>query len=253
MAGEGDVLLREPEGLTRGDPHLPFDEVEARDHLGDGVFDLQAGVHLHEEELVGLVGGDDEFHGAGAGVVDAARSVAGCFTDAGAGGLVEQRRRRFLDDLLVATLQAAFAFAEVDDVAVTVGEDLHLDVARAQNETLEKQRVVAERRRGFATCGDQGVGKVGGIVHEPHALAATAGRRLDQHRVADFGGTGDQFVVGQARSRDTRNDRDSELRDRGLRGDLVSHGLDRMRGRAEECDTGRGTRGSESRVLRQDP
>ncbi len=58
-----------------------------------GVFDLQAGVHLHEEELVGPVGGHDEFDGARAGVVHAARGVARGRADARPGRRVEQRRR----------------------------------------------------------------------------------------------------------------------------------------------------------------
>ena len=146
MPGHGDVVLRDRQLLARGDAHLPFDQVEAGDHFGDRVLDLQAGVHLHEEELVGPVGGDDELDGARAGVVHAARGVAGRGADAGPGRGVQQRRRRLLDHLLVAALQAAFALAEVDDVAVAVGEHLHLDVAGAQHESLEEQRVVAERR-----------------------------------------------------------------------------------------------------------
>ena len=42
---------------------------------------------------------------------------------------VDGGRRRLLDDLLVAALDGAFPLEEVDDVAVGVAEDLHLDVA----------------------------------------------------------------------------------------------------------------------------
>ncbi len=38
-----------------GDPDLLDDEVDAGDHLGDGVLDLKARVHLDEIELAGLV------------------------------------------------------------------------------------------------------------------------------------------------------------------------------------------------------
>ena len=54
VAGHRDVVLRERQLLPRGDADLQLDQVEAGDHLGDRMFDLQAGVHLHEEELVGL-------------------------------------------------------------------------------------------------------------------------------------------------------------------------------------------------------
>ena len=156
MAVHGDVVLRDRQLLARRDADLLLDQVDAGDHLGDRVLDLQAGVHLHEEELVGPVGGDDELDGARAGVVDAAGGVAGGRADARPGRGVEQRRRRLLDDLLVPALQAAFALAEVDDVAVAVGEHLHLDVPGVQHEPLEEQRVVAERRRRLTARAGQG-------------------------------------------------------------------------------------------------
>ena len=155
VPGQRDVVLRERQLLPRGDPHLQLDQVDAGDHLGDRVLDLQAGVHLHEEELVGPVGGDDELDRARAGVVDAAGGVARGRADAGPGRGVQQRRRRLLDDLLVAALQAALALAEVDDVAVAVGEHLDLDVPGVQHESLEEQRVVAERRRRLAARADE--------------------------------------------------------------------------------------------------
>ena len=138
-----------------------------------GMLDLQAGVHLHEEELVGPVGGDDELDGARAGVVDAAGGVAGRRADPGPGRRVQQRRRRLLDDLLVAPLQAAFALAEVDDVAVAVGEDLHLDVPGVQHEPLEEQGVVAERRRRLAAR----AGQRGRQLGRPRAPPACPCRR----------------------------------------------------------------------------
>jgi hypothetical protein len=144
VAVQADVVLRERQRLAGCHPELLLDEVEAGDELGHGVLDLQAGVHLHEEELVGGVRADDELHRARAGVADRAGGVDGGASDAGAGRLVEQYRGCLLDHLLVAALQAALALAEVHDVAVVVGEDLHLDVPRRQHEPLEEEGVVAE-------------------------------------------------------------------------------------------------------------
>ena len=137
VSGEDDVVLPDGEFLAGGDAHLPFDEVDAGDHLGDRVFDLQAGVHLHKEELVRGVVGDQELHGAGAGVVDAARGVAGGLAETGpdvraVGQGFQQRRGCLLDDLLVPALQRALALPQVDDVAVVVREDLDLDVPRGE-------------------------------------------------------------------------------------------------------------------------
>ena len=49
--------------LTLGDEDLRAHEVDARDHLGDGVLDLDAGVHLDEVVVAVLV--HQELHGTG--------------------------------------------------------------------------------------------------------------------------------------------------------------------------------------------
>ena len=108
---------------------------------------------------------DDELDGARAGVVDAARGlarrprrsrarVAASSSGDGASSI----------DLLVPALQAALALAEVDDVAVRVGEHLDLDVPGARDEPLEEQRVVAERARRLAAARGQRVRQLGRFV-----------------------------------------------------------------------------------------
>ena len=57
----------------------------------------------------------------------------------------QRRRRAFFDDLLVPPLDRALALEEVHDVAVRVGEDLDLDVARPLDQPLDVERAVAER------------------------------------------------------------------------------------------------------------
>ena len=66
----------------------------------------------------------------------------------------------------------------------------------------------AASRRAVASA----AGSSRGFVHQLHALAAAARRRLDQHRVADLGGRRDQVVVGQAGPRDAGHDRHIERR-----------------------------------------
>ena len=51
------------ERLAAGDTDLFLDQVDAGHLLRDGVFDLDAGVHL--EDIVFLVAIDEEFDGAG--------------------------------------------------------------------------------------------------------------------------------------------------------------------------------------------
>ena len=69
-----DRVPLDPDGLlgrqrfAHRDPQLLLDQVEARHLLGDGVLDLNAGVHLHEVEVA--VGIDQKLDRAGPFVVD---------------------------------------------------------------------------------------------------------------------------------------------------------------------------------------
>ena len=58
------LVLAAGQRLAGGDPQLPFDQIQAGDQFGDRMFDLQAGVHLHEVEAAVLI--QQEFHRAGA-------------------------------------------------------------------------------------------------------------------------------------------------------------------------------------------
>jgi hypothetical protein len=64
--------------------------------------------------------------------------------------LGQAEARRDLDDLLVAALHGAVALVQVDDVAVLVAEDLHLDVLRARDVLFEEDRGIAEGAAGLA-------------------------------------------------------------------------------------------------------
>ena len=127
-AVETHVALADRQLLARSNADHLLDEIDAGDQLGDRVLDLEAGVHLEEIELP--VGSDDEFDGAGGVVADGLGERDGLLAHRLARCLVDRRRRRLLDDLLVAPLDRAFALAEIDDVAVLVAEHLDLDVAR---------------------------------------------------------------------------------------------------------------------------
>ena len=86
---KGHLVLGEAQRLARGDAHLRLDQVDAlaadaHDLLGDGVLDLQPGVHLHEEELARGLVRDQELHRPGTHVVHRGRRRHGRGTDLGA-------------------------------------------------------------------------------------------------------------------------------------------------------------------------
>ena len=49
-----DLVLAERQRLAGRDAQLPFDQIEAGDHLGHRMLDLQARVHLHEVEALAI-------------------------------------------------------------------------------------------------------------------------------------------------------------------------------------------------------
>src|SRR5690606_2337794 len=142
MPLEHDVLLLQGQPVAGGDAELLADQADAGDHLGDRVFDLDAGVQHDEVEAAVLV---KELEGAGAAVPDDDAGLGADLADlrallggdAGGGSL--------LDVLLVAALHRAVALAQVDGVAPAVGEHLDLHVARVLQELLHVDHVVAER------------------------------------------------------------------------------------------------------------
>src|SRR6266566_9118233 len=169
--------------LARGDPQLPGDEIEPGDRLGDRMLDLQPRVHLEKIELFGGV--EQELDGSGAAVADRTRGG-----DRGFGDLAPQlggdrRRRRLLDHLLVPALDRAIAFAQMDDVALRVREDLDLDMAGVRDRLLENELVRPERVARLGAGGGERRRQRAGLADEAHAAAAAAGGRLDYQRKAD--------------------------------------------------------------------
>ena len=159
-ARELHVGLLELELLARRHPDHLFDQIDAGDQFGDGMLDLQPRVHFEEVEAPVLAG--DELDGPGRVVADRLGERDRLLAHFLARRDVEQRAGRFLHDLLIAALDRAFALAEMDDVAVLVAQHLDLDMTRIDDEFLDEDPVVAERRfrlgaRAGETFGDLGL------------------------------------------------------------------------------------------------
>jgi hypothetical protein len=93
----------------------------------------------------------------------------------------KMRRRRDFDDLLVTTLDRAVTFEEVDSVALCVGKKLHLNVARALEETLNEDGTVAEGGLGLGHSTLKCVLELALLAHNTHTTSTTTHSGLDDN------------------------------------------------------------------------
>ena len=250
VAVDRDLVLCQRQRFARRDTQLPFDQVEAGDHLGDRMLDLQPRVHLHEIEAAVLVG--DELDGAGAHVVHGLGRIDRGLAHRGATRRRHAGRRCFLEHLLMPALHRAVALEQMHDAAVRVAEHLDLDVPRLQHVLLDQHVVVAERALRLALARRERGVEVLGAIDATHALAAPTRTGLDQDRIADAIG-----LVLQQRRRlvvavIAGRERHAGLLHQRLRRGLETHRADRVNRRADEHDTRLRAGLGEVLVLRQE-
>src|SRR5690606_6247333 len=229
------ILLLEGELLAGGDADHLLDEIEAGDHFRNWVLYLQPRVHFQKvEALVGAAG--DELDGAGAIVVHGARQCDRLLAHGVPGLIVEQRRRRFFDDFLVAALNRAFTLEQMHDIAVLIAHHLDFDVTRRGDEFFDEDAVVAEGALGFGAHRREALFHFLAIVGDADAFAAAAGAGLDHHRVADvfadLHGVLDAFDLAD----EARHAGDASFGSGLLGLDLVAHGADGVGVGADEDD-----------------
>ena len=183
MPADGQIRLGVAQRLPLGDAQLLAHQIQPGNRLGHRVFHLQARVHLQKEELPprqqklrragGIVGNPAGHRQRRRPHLRPQRSI-------NCGG------RRLLDNLLMPPLDGAFTLEHMHQIAVPVAQQLHLHMPRAHQIAFQKHRAIAKRRQrltpGTVNRRRQPVRR----RHYPHAAPTTAGRRLDQHRIADL-------------------------------------------------------------------
>ncbi|CAN3962762.1 putative HD-superfamily hydrolase, partial [Dysosmobacter welbionis] len=135
MALERHILLPQAQRQAGGNPQLLAHQIHTGDQLGDAVLYLDAGVHLHEIEML-PVRVQQELHCAGILIANGFGRLYG----GGAHPLPQLRRqtpgRGLLDELLVPPLDRAVPVPQMDDVAVAVRQHLELDVPGPEHQFL---------------------------------------------------------------------------------------------------------------------
>ncbi len=133
----------------------------------------------------------------------------------------------------MAALDRAVAFAEKEDGAVRVGDDLGLDVARVLEVALDVDRVVGEVGRALALGRLERRRRLVRVSNHLEALAAAAGRRLDGERPAELVADAHELLDRLEGLCRARHDRNAGSTHALARRDLRSHRLDRVGRRAD--------------------
>ncbi len=250
MAVERHLILCDRERLATRDTDLPGHQIQAGDGFGHGVFDLQAGVHLHKEEFTARV--EQKFHRAGAHIADGLSGLDRSFAHGATQFGGKSRRRRFLDDLLVAALDRTITLVQVQAVTVLIGKDLNLHVARFEDVFLNQHPRVAKGRLRLTLSRLQRFGHIRFTLDHLHAFAAPAGGGLEQHRVANlFCSDAEGFHVLRF-AVIARHERHAGFFHQRLGGRFAAHGINGRGGRAEEDQASILDGASEARVLREE-
>ena len=163
---------------------LQLHQIEPVVHLGDRVLDLEARVHLHEAERSGVrveqeldragvlvAGRRDEADGRGAQRASSAAESAG---DGDSSSTFWWRR-----------WMRAVADAERPHRAVAVGDDLHLDVARAVDLSLEEDVASPNARAASARAPLEGGGELRSASTTRMPRPPPPARRLHEQREAE--------------------------------------------------------------------
>ena len=252
MAVDVQIGLGKGQGLARRDTQLQFDEIKSGDRLGHGVFNLQAGVHLHEPKAaVAQIALGDELDRAGTRVADRLGRLDGSLAHRGAKGVSHAGGGGFLDHLLVAALQRTVTFEKVDDMAMVVAKDLHLDMAGVGDIAFDQHGGIAKAGKGLALGTLQSGGEIGRTLHQTHPLAATASTGLDQHGIADLRRLIRQKRAVLTRTVIARHHRHARAFHQRLGRVFQPHGPDRIGAGPDKDQTGRRDRIDEIGVLGQ--
>ncbi len=237
------------QGLALGDKDLRADDVETGDDLGHRVLDLHARIHLDEKPLLALLV-VEKLDGPGIVVADALGQLDGGLAEAVAHLVGQADRGGDFNDLLVAALDGAVPLVQVQDVAVLVADDLHLDVLGLGDVALQKDLRVAKGDLGLVLGFLQQRDKLLRVADDAHAAPAAAMGGLDNQGEPDLLGGFHRLlgIADRVGCAGQGGDADFFRRAAGL--DLVAHHLQQLGAGPDEGDAGVLTGSGEGRVFR---
>ena len=136
-----NIFLYQIERPAGSDHQLIENKIPPGDHLGDRMFNLQAGVDFEEIKPVFL---EKELDRTRSCIPGGAGDCHGSLPDLSSQLGRKRGTRCFLDDLLMPPLHAAIPFSQPETGAMGVSNDLDLDMARSSEVLLYEDRFIPE-------------------------------------------------------------------------------------------------------------
>src|ERR1700688_2925032 len=124
----------------------------------------------------------------------------------------------------------------MNNVAVTIGHDLKLDMMRVDNELLDIDFAISKSFLGFVTRAVKAGDETRLVVRGAHSATAAASRRLDHHPITDFFGDPDSVLLRLYDSVASRCYWHAGFAREAARRVFVTHGLHRADGGPDEFD-----------------
>ncbi len=233
-----------------GDAKLFDDQVHAAGFFRHRVLDLQARVDLQERQ--GAIAAEQELHRTGTDIARFGADRASRLVNALAQFVIQIRRWRFFDQLLVATLQRAVTGADHNHPAMTIGDDLRFDVPWAVQKALDEALATTERGHRFT---HRRLVQLGDFIEFPgdfQAATTAAKGCLDGNRQAVLLGKRDHFRGIFYRVFSTGHQRCADFQGDAPGLDLVAQCVDGRRIGTDPDQTGVDHRAGEFGALREE-
>ncbi len=167
------------------DENLRAHQVDAGNHFGYRVFDLNARIHLDEIPLlrIDIV---EKLDGPCIAIVGLARELHRRAAQFAPNARVEIRGGSNFHDFLMAALHRTISFVKMQQVAVMVRENLNFQVPRAWQIFFQEEGSVAEGGARFSLGFFQQSVELRGVMNDAHAAASAAHRRLHDEGIANL-------------------------------------------------------------------
>jgi hypothetical protein len=139
----------------------------------------------------------------------------------------------------------------MENVSVSVSQDLNFDVSRAANVALQKNSVVSERSSSFGARLLESRKQKLGTLHNAHSAPAAAERRFHDQRIPDFVGDALRVVLLSHRLFRARHHRQPGLLRQAPRRRLVAQQVEQVRAGTNEGNSRRSAGSRQRGIFRE--